>query len=148
MGCAVHFLEYSAALAGCIRFGIANGGLQIPPMSVLSWISPFFEARVRHSRYVGTLNDAAPYSFAHPRRCWRGHVAEYSVFCTGQDGVPQENAAVSSKYMQSVPGIMQTEKAGSMGWCIGLPSAPKRGAPPHAPYTLSECENGLTCCLA
>lgn len=76
------------------------------------------------------LNDTAPYSFAHPRRCWRGHVAEYSVFCTGQDGVPQENAAVSSKYMQSVPGIMQTEKAGSMGWCIGLPSAPKRGAPP------------------
>ena len=55
------------------------------------------------ARDVGTLNDAAPYSFARPRRCWRGHVAEYSVFCTGQDGVPQENTAVSRKYIQSVP---------------------------------------------
>ena len=33
----------------------------------------------------------------------RARGAEYSVFCTGQDGVPQENTAVSRKYIQSVP---------------------------------------------
>ena len=63
---------------------------------------------MRHSRYVGAQDDAVPCSFAHPRRCRRGHVAEYSVFCTVRDGVPQENAAVFSKYMQSATGIMQT----------------------------------------
>ena len=136
MGCAVHFLEYSADRVACIRFDVASGGLRISLASVLSQTFPFSGAKVRHSRYIGTQNDAAPYSFARSRRCWHERVAEYSVFCTVRDGVPQENVAVINKYMQSVPGIMQTEKAGSMGWCIGLPGAPKRGAPQCAVYSV------------
>lgn len=37
-------------------------------------------------------------------------------FCTGQDGVPQENAAVSRKYIQSVPLFIQNEETDSVGW--------------------------------
>ena len=114
--------------------------------SVLSQISPSSGAKVRHSRYVGNQNDAAPCSFARPRRCWRECAAEYSVFCTVRDGVPQENAAVFSKFMQSAAGIMQNEEEGSMGWCIGVLGVPKRGH--HVPYTLPECENGLARCQA
>ena len=88
--------------------------------SVLSQISPFSGAKVRHSCYVGNQNDAAPYSFARPRRCWRECAAEYSVFCTVRDGVPQENTAVFSKFMQSAAGIMQTDEADSIGWCNGF----------------------------
>lgn len=109
MGCAVHFLEYSADRVACIRFDVANGGLRISLAIVLSQISSFPGAKVRHSRYVGPQNDAAPYGFAHPRRCRRGHVAEYSVFCTVRNGVPQENTALSHKNMQSATGIMQNE---------------------------------------
>lgn len=65
-------------------------------------------------------NDAAPYSFARSRRCWHERVAEYSVFCTVRDGVPQENTAVSCKYMQSVTEIMQIDEADSIVWRKGV----------------------------
>ena len=39
LGCAVHFLDYSAVRVGCIRFGIANGGLR---MSLVSVFEPDF----------------------------------------------------------------------------------------------------------
>ena len=78
-----------------------------------------FRSKGRRFRYVGSQNDAAPYGFAHLWRCRRGRVAEYSVFCTVRDGVPQENAAVSHKYMQSVTENMQTEEADSMGLVQG-----------------------------
>ena len=61
MGCAVHFLEYSADRVACIRFDVASGGLRISLASVLSQTFPFSGAKVRHSRYIGTQNDAAPY---------------------------------------------------------------------------------------
>lgn len=120
MGCTVHFLEYSADRVACIRFDVANGGLRISLASVLSQTFPFSGAKVRHSRYSGTQNDAAPYGFARSRRCWHERVAEYSVFCTVRDGVPQENTAVSCKYMQSVTEIMQIDEADSIVWCKGV----------------------------
>lgn len=127
MGCAVHFLEYSADRVACIRFDVASGGLRIFLASVLSqtfpfsvFRFPFSGAKVRHSRYSGTQNDAAPYSFARSRRCWHERVAEYSVFCTVREGVPQENTAVSRKYMQSVTEIMQIDEADSIVWCKGV----------------------------
>lgn len=127
MGCAVHFLEYSADRVACIRFDVASGGLRISLASVLSqtfpfsvFRFPFSGAKVRHSRYSGTQNDAAPYSFARSRRCWHERVAEYSVFRTVRDGVPQENTAVSRKYMQSVTEIMQIDEADSIVWCKGV----------------------------
>lgn len=127
MGCAVHFLEYSADRVACIRFDVASGGLRISLASVLSqtfpfsvFRFPFSGAKVRHSRYSGTQNDAAPYSFARSRRCWHERVAEYSVFCTVREGVPQENTAVSRKYMQSVTEIMQIDEADSIVWCKGV----------------------------
>lgn len=88
------------------------------PFSVFHF--PFSGAKVRHSRYSGTQNDAAPYSFARSRRCWHERVAEYSVFCTVREGVPQENTAVSRKYMQSVTEIMQIDEADSIVWCKGV----------------------------
>ena len=127
MGCAVHFLEYSADRVACIRVDVASGGLRISLASVLSqtfpfsvFRFPFSGAKVRHSRYSGTQNDAAPYSFARSRRCWHERVAEYSVFRTVRDGVPQENTAVSRKYMQSVTEIMQIDEADSIVWCKGV----------------------------
>ena len=127
MGCAVHFLEYSADRVACIRFDVASGGLRISLASVLSqtfpfsvFRFPFSGAKVRHSRYSGTQNDAAPYSFARSRWCWHERVAVYSVFCTVRDGVPQENTAVSRKYMQSVTEIMQINEADSIVWCKGV----------------------------
>ena len=127
MGCAVHFLEYSADRVACIRFDVASGGLRISLASVLSqtfpfsvFRFPFSGAKVRHSRYSGTQNDAAPYSFARSRRCWHERVAEYSVFCTVREGVPQENTAVSRKYMQSVTEIMQIDEADSIVGCKGV----------------------------
>lgn len=127
MGCAVHFLEYSADRVACIRFDVASGGLRISLASVLSqtfpfsvFRFPFSGAKVRHSRYSGTQNVAAPYSFARSRRCWHERVAEYSVFCTVREGVPQENTAVSRKYMQSVTEIMQIDEADSIVWCKGV----------------------------
>lgn len=117
MGCAT----------ACIRFDVASGGLRISLASVLSqtfpfsvFRFPFSGAKVRHSRYSGTQNDAAPYSFARSRRCWHERVAEYSVFCTVREGVPQENTAVSRKYMQSVTEIMQIDEADSIVWCKGV----------------------------
>jgi len=59
-------------------------------------------------------------TFARSRRCWHERVAEYSVFCTVRDGVPQENTAVSCKYMQSVTEIMQIDEADSIVWCKGV----------------------------
>ena len=109
---------------------------------------PFSGAKRRHSRYVGNQNDAAPYSFARPRRCWGECAAEYSVFCTVRDGVPRENAAVSRKYMQSATGIMQTDEADSIGWCKGvrlictklvqtnLTPCTKMGVSPRAVYSV------------
>lgn len=44
--------------------------------------------------------------------------------------------------------LYKTKRQTAWGGCIGVPGAPKRGAPPHAPYTLSECENSLTRCRA
>lgn len=120
MGCAVHFLEYSADRVACIRFDVASGGLRISLASVLSQTFPFSGVKVCHSRYSGTQNDAAPYSFARSRRCWRERVAEYSVFCTVRDGVPRENTAVSRKYMQSVTEIMQIDEEDSIVWCKGV----------------------------
>ena len=61
MGCAVHFLEYSADRVACIRFDATSGGLRKSLASVLSQTFPFSGAKVRHSRYIGTQNDAAPY---------------------------------------------------------------------------------------
>lgn len=41
-------------------------------------------------------------------------------FCTVREGVPQENTAVSRKYMQSVTEIMQIDEADSIVWCKGV----------------------------
>lgn len=42
--------------------------------------------------------------------------------------------------------LYKTKRQTAQGGCIGVFGAPKRGS--HAPYTLSECENGLTRCQA
>lgn len=75
---------------------------------------------MRHSRYVGNQNDAAPYGFATCGGADAVTLQNTPFFCTVRDGAPQENAAVFSKFMQSAAGIMQTDKADSIGLCKGV----------------------------
>ena len=110
LGSAVHFWEYSASQDGCIRAGHTLLVPRTPSAAVLVGGQAALEQ-------MGALR-AAPdpkmtsISAMPPDRSGAGRArgAEYSVFCTAQAGVHQDQEGHPSLFMQSVMGSMQNTK--------------------------------------
>ncbi len=87
LGCSVHFWEFSACKAVCIRIGSVNQRLQAPLYSVLEQASRSAGTQMRASgRICRQKLPRGPYV----ARLWRyrQHLdAENSAFCTAQTGV-------------------------------------------------------------
>ena len=96
MGCAVHFLEYSASIRAQEGFRAVLERRLRHKFGRFVQFRTFFRAR-----YV-------------PGRLQRAQIvltpAEYSVFCTARAGVHQDQEKYPSLFMQSVMGSMQNTK--------------------------------------
>lgn len=110
LGCGVHFCEYSARQAVCIRVGSVNQHLQWPLYCVLEQ-EPWSQGRKHELRErIGRHKKLRGPYVAILRRCRQYHDAENSAFCTAQTGVGTGKTELRRYFMHNGVCSMQIKK--------------------------------------